>query len=64
MTQTEVMITCANCGRPCREADAKEAGWRYWSDGIDLHLICALFAYREFRPDVPASLPAELRQNP
>ena len=64
MTQTEVLITCANCGRPCREADAKEAGWRYWSDGIDLHLICALCAYREFRPDVPASLPAELRQNP
>ena len=64
MTQTEVIITCANCGRPCREADAKEAGWRAWSDGRDLHLICALCAYREFRPDALASLPGELRKSP
>ena len=55
VTQTDIVITCANCGRPGREADPKEAGWRCWSDGIDLHLICALCAYREFRPDAPAS---------
>jgi hypothetical protein len=42
------------CGRVGREADAHAAGWRHWLDGIDLYLICALCAYREFRPDVPA----------
>ena len=58
MPQTDIVITCANCGRPVREAEAKEAGWRYWSDGIDLHLICALCAHREFHPDAPASTDA------
>ena len=37
MPQTDKLITCANCARPVREGDAKDAGWRYWSDGIDLH---------------------------
>ena len=53
VTQTEPLIVCAKCGRPCREAETKEAGWRNWSDGTDLHLICALCAHREFRPDAP-----------
>jgi hypothetical protein len=64
MTQTEVLITCANCGRPCREADAKEAGWRYWSNGSDLHVMCSLCSYRDFGSESPAALPAELGQNP
>jgi hypothetical protein len=41
-----------------READAKDAGWRYWSDGLDLHLICAVCAHREFRLNAPASTDA------
>ena len=46
-----------NCSRPVREADAEELGWRYWSDGVDLHLICALCAtassalIRQLRPN-------------
>jgi hypothetical protein len=55
VAQTEKLIECANCGRPVHKAEAKAAGWRYWSDGIDLHLICALCAHREFRHDAPAS---------
>ena len=54
VTQTNILIECAKCGRVGREADAKRAGWRDWSDGTTLHLICALCAYRRFRPDVPA----------
>lgn len=53
--QTDILIECANCGRVGHEAAAKEAGWRYWSDGVDLHLICPLCASREFAPDAPAS---------
>jgi hypothetical protein len=45
----EKLVTCANCGRPVREADAEGLGWRYWSDGSALHLICPLCAHREFR---------------
>jgi hypothetical protein len=51
VTQTDPLVECANCRRPVRETDAEALGWRFWSDGIDLHLICALCAYREFRPD-------------
>jgi hypothetical protein len=58
VTQTDIIIMCANCSRPVREADAEQAGWRYWSDGLDLHLICSLCAHREFRPDAPASTEA------
>jgi hypothetical protein len=54
VTQTNILIECRKCGRVGREADANAAGWRHWLDGIDLYLICALCAYREFRPDVPA----------
>jgi hypothetical protein len=53
MTQTEPLIHCANCARPVREDDAKDLGWRYWSDGRDLHPICPLCAAREFGPDAP-----------
>jgi hypothetical protein len=48
-------MACVNCGRPVREADAEDLGWRYWSDGRDLHLICSLCAHRELPPDTPAS---------
>jgi hypothetical protein len=50
VTHTDIVIECANCGRSVRDSDAKDAGWRYWSDGIDLHLI-----WRPLRlPRVPA----------
>ena len=58
VAQTQKLIECTNCGRPVREADAEELGWRYWSDGLDLHLICSLCALREFRPDVPTTTDA------
>jgi hypothetical protein len=51
---TERLVECASCRRPVREADADELGWRYWSDGRGLHLICALCAHRGLRPDAPA----------
>jgi hypothetical protein len=54
MTQTDKLIACANCARPVREDDAETLGWRYWSDGLDLHLICPLCARREFAVDAPA----------
>jgi len=47
VTQTEKLLECANCSRPVREADAEDLGWRYWPDGRDLHLICALCAHRD-----------------
>ena len=53
--QTEPLLECANCSRPVREQDAEALGWRYWSDGEDLHLICALCGHREFRVDASAS---------
>jgi DNA-directed RNA polymerase subunit RPC12/RpoP len=56
MAHTQKLVECANCGRPVREADAEDLGWRYWSDGKDLHLICAHCAYREFQVDAPASV--------
>lgn len=59
MTQTDLLIACANCRRPVREADAKDLGWRHFSDGVGvLQLFCGLCAYREFRPDTPASTDA------
>lgn len=57
--QTDILITCANCGRTVRETEAKDAGWRYWRDGVgELHLFCSLCAHREFQPDAPASTDA------
>jgi hypothetical protein len=59
VTQTEKLILCANCGRVGREADAKDAGWRAFSNGVgELHLFCGLCVYREFRPDAPPSTAA------
>jgi len=53
---TDILIDCANCGRPGREVDAKEAGWRFFSDGVgELVPFCSLCAFREFRADAPAS---------
>jgi hypothetical protein len=62
VTQTEKLISCANCGRPRREADAKETGWRAFSAGSgELHLFCALCVHREFEQGlrVDASLQHE-----
>jgi hypothetical protein len=55
MPPTDILIECANCGRPVRESEAEEAGWRFYSDGVgELLPFCALCTYREFRPDVPS----------
>jgi hypothetical protein len=64
MAHTQKLVECANCGRPIREADAEDLGWTYWSDGVDLHLICALCAHREFRPDAPPGHRLSFHQNP
>jgi hypothetical protein len=54
--QTDILITCANCGRPGREPDAEELGWRFYSDGVgELLPFCGLCAHRAFHPDAPAS---------
>jgi hypothetical protein len=54
--QTDILITCANCGRPVREADAEALGWRFYSYGVgELEPFCGLCAHREFPPDAPAS---------
>ena len=56
VSQTDVLITCSNCGRPVREADARELGWRVYRDGVgELLPFCGLCIHREFRPDSPAS---------
>jgi hypothetical protein len=50
------LIECVNCGRVCRQGDAKEAGWRFYSDGVgELLPFCSLCAYRGPRPAAPAS---------
>jgi hypothetical protein len=55
VTQTNIILSCVECQRSIRESEAKRAGWFYWSDAVDLHLICALCAAREFAADAPAS---------
>ena len=61
MPQTDILIACANCGRPVRKADAKDLGWRFYSDGLgELLPFCGLCIAREFRPDAPASTDADL----
>jgi hypothetical protein len=56
VAQTDILIECVNCGRVGPEAGAKEAGWRFYCDGVgELLPFCALCAYREFRPDAPVS---------
>jgi len=47
VTQTEKLAECAKCSRPVRAADAEELGWRCWSDGEALRLICPLCAHCE-----------------
>lgn len=56
MAQTENLVACANCARPVREKEAEALGWRYWSDGRDLHLICPLCAHREFGSEAAPSV--------
>lgn len=61
MALTEILIECANCRRPVREADAEDLGWRYYGDGLgELVPFCSLCIHREFRPDAPASTDADL----
>ena len=55
MPQTDILIACSNCGRPAREADVEDLGWRYFSDGVgELHPFCSLCIRREFAPDAAA----------
>jgi hypothetical protein len=64
VTQTEKLILCANCGRVGREAHAKDAGWRAFSDGVgELHLLCGPCVYRTFQPGAPASTAAMAGQH-
>jgi predicted Fe-S protein YdhL (DUF1289 family) len=55
MPQTEKTVACGGCRRTLREGEEKAAGWFYWSDGGDLHLVCSLCAAREVSADAPAS---------
>ncbi len=49
---TDILIECANCGRPVREADAETLGRRFYSDGVgELLPFCGLCAHRAFRHD-------------
>jgi hypothetical protein len=53
------VLTCSNCGRRIPEAEAKEAGSRYWSDGIgELVPFCGPCSNREFSAEAPASAEA------
>jgi len=53
---TDPVLTCSNCSDTILEADADDAAWRYWSDGVGaLHLFCQACAEIEFRDDAPAS---------
>jgi hypothetical protein len=55
MTQTEKTLQCAGCGRTIRDGQAKAAGWFYWRDGENLHLVCSLCAARQAPPEATAS---------
>ncbi len=51
------LLTCSNCPATILEADAKAAGWRFWSDGAgELLPFCQKCAVREFASDAPSSL--------
>jgi len=41
-------VECAECGRRVIEHEAILEGWRYWSDGEELHAVCPECAEREF----------------
>jgi len=49
------LVICTECGQRVLEEAAEAAGWRYWSDGIDLHPFCAPCGAREFSPDAASS---------
>jgi hypothetical protein len=55
MTQTEKTLACVGCWRMIREGEAKAAGWFYWGDGENMHLVCSLCAARKFSADAPAA---------
>jgi hypothetical protein len=56
VTNTEILIKCANCGRPGRVGGTVENGWRYFRDGVgQLVLFCALCVHLESRPAAPVS---------
>ncbi len=45
MTQTDRLVSCANCGRPARETEAAGLGWvRYLDDDGTLSRACPLCA--------------------
>jgi hypothetical protein len=54
MTQTEKTLARVECWRTIREGQAKAAGWFFWGDGENMHLVCSL-SPREFSADAPAS---------
>jgi hypothetical protein len=45
---TREPIVCTECHRRMLHEDAEAAGWRYFSDGINLHPYCVACAFREF----------------
>jgi hypothetical protein len=55
MAQSNKILSCVECERSIRATEAKDAGWFYWPDGEDVHLVCALCAGREFASDAPAA---------
>jgi hypothetical protein len=36
----ELLIQCSGCGRHADEGAAERNGWKYLSDGPDLHPVC------------------------
>ena len=57
-SRTETGYRASNCSSPILESETEAAGWRYWSDGFDLHPFCAACHARKFSPDAPASTDA------
>jgi hypothetical protein len=49
MTQTDKTVRCVECLRTIREGEAKAAGWFYWTDGENRHLVCSLCASADRR---------------
>ena len=59
VAQPERMLSCSNCSNTVADREAKDAGWRYWSDGVgELLPFCPICAVREFSADAPASTDA------
>jgi hypothetical protein len=56
VTNTDILIECAACGRPGRVGSTVENGWRYSRDGAgNLVLHCALCVHLDSRRHAPAS---------